>query len=326
MDPFAEAAALDPFAEALSSPQSLLGSPGPQGAPPTAPPLAVAAPTPVARPARAVGVEAPPVEARGTTAAIPNPVRSAPVKKRFHVSAKLSVAAVEQTAGMSMVATVFLKPADVESSCNVGKRKREEVMPTPVPLWPQYTIAGVAGRFIVVSSYEQWVVSMMHCVKVRNGGARGEHGVNWRSGASFRDLNKAVSVSLRAMLRKSLEEVKAAKTHMFDDDDDADSEPKIIDKRTNHTFSGFELKNVLLVNVVVADRPLTILNNGRLFIVALDAASISFIQEDLPRIIKNLTVTRRLVCVRLPGAGRGPWWGLPLPLNKQRYKTNKCER
>jgi len=234
LDPFA--AALDELADLeIPAAPSLSSSPGAQSAAPIDDAVlglqgaSPAAPRACAGLAASIGA----ATATGGAAVKCNRNAGGTGGKRFHVGSKLELAPLEETDGIPKVATAFISLAGRADGTG-SKRKRDDTV-VPITLWPQYTIQGEKGRFVVLSAYEKWVGAMLHSTKVRGGGV----GRDAQSASSFRDLCKGFNASLRAMLRTALLEFNAQTAALIMDDDedkDDDVKPTACQKNTHNTF------------------------------------------------------------------------------------------
>ena len=283
------------------APRSAIGN-EPQGAPPATPPRPAPTPgevqTPAASPAPATGGTAENLPAGGLRLARmkPRPAgkgEQARKSRRLHPSTKLQPVEPEAGRAITTVATAFIPvvPGDSAKGNSTGKGKRAHATEAtaPVPLWPQYTIEGQPGRFLVLAASEKWVADTMWATRKHPKG----RGTGVECAGTFRSWVQNVTDILGQMLRTAMAEVKATgATGFIDDEEDADSPPE---HHHNGPISGFSIRRVLLVNATIAGCTLTLVNSARIFIISLNEDSFAFIQEKLPAILVSAYGERRTV-------------------------------
>jgi hypothetical protein len=153
--------------------------------------------------------------------------------------------------------TAAPEPADGVVCVYVGMKKKRK----PVPMWPQYTVewngSDFAGRFIVVSSGEIWLVSLVKTVT--------RHG----SGAQSRKVAKASMERVRREWEVYLQQARKPK--------EQDEDKRTVFRRKSNLCGE--------VLVEIGGHNVYCLNDARKMVMRADSATMKFIEEWMVPII-----------------------------------------
>ena len=191
------------------------------------------------------------------------------------VSKLCNVSLGEDPATWSVAAVFFTDLSGAREEDGRSKRPRLADL-QPVTIWPQYTIAGLDGIFVVASVAEPWLAAMLRTLRQRH-----EHGS--AADATTRILSRNLSASLRVLVRKGLASIDGHAP--VDEPDDIAYNVK---KRAR-TFSGLAIEDCFLFDVTLAEHPITMVNYGRQLIFRLDDNGMRFINTALVTLIKKLS-------------------------------------
>ena len=158
---------------------------------------------------------------------------------------------------------------------------RHPVEYTPITVWPQYTVEGIEGTFVVCSPSEMWMDASLHALRPKT--------TTSNSAKAMRSLVKGLQTAMRTVLRSGLQQHRKGGEHADDAESSDDGAAQTRPKPRN--FSGFKLDQVFLIKINVAGAPLTIVNYGRHLIARVDDDAMHFIRSCIPDIIRKLSVS-----------------------------------
>ena len=161
------------------------------------------------------------------------------------------------------------------------KKGSHPVEYTPIPVWPQYTVEGIEGMFVVCSASETWMDSLLRALRPKT--------TTPISAKAMRSLVKCLQTAMRTVLRSGLQQHRKGGEHADDAESSDDGAEQKRPKPRN--FSGFKLDQVFLIKINVAGAPLTIVNYGRHLIARVDDDAMHFIRSCIPDIIRKLSVS-----------------------------------
>jgi hypothetical protein len=153
---------------------------------------------------------------------------------------------------------------------------------TPITVWPQYTVEGIEGTFVVCSPSEMWMDVLLHTLRPKT--------TTSISAKAMRSLVRGLQTAMRTVLRSGLQQHRKDGQHADDAEssDDGMGAKKRVKPRN---FSGFKLDKVFLIKINVAGAPLTIVNYGMHLIVQVDDDAMHFMRSCIPDIIRKLSVS-----------------------------------
>ena len=152
---------------------------------------------------------------------------------------------------------------------------------TPITLWPQYTVEGIEGTFVVCSPSELWMEALLHALRPKT--------TTSNSAKAMRSLVKGLQTAMRTLVRIGLQQHRKG----GNPDDDGDSSDEGVEPKRPNTrnFSGFKLDQVFLIKINVAGAPLTVVNYGKDLIAHVDDDAMHFLRSCIPDIIRKLSVS-----------------------------------
>lgn len=184
----------------------------------------------------------------------------------------------------------------------VAKKRSQVTEASPVVIWPQYSLQGFSGCWVIVNARsEEWLQKMLQVLKLPIDKNKKITKADKSQGADLmRDLTKNCVLAVKVMLRKALEsKQKPMKATNEGDEEDAtalvsslrDSDDE--DATTSNKLrlvSGWHFEQFPVFKVHCGGMPVTILNDGRQMILQLDDDGVRFIQHGMKELIEKLTM------------------------------------
>ena len=197
--------------------------------------------------------------------------KTQPFKKRTRCAgATQKLSAVKQESDVEFMQTIFLKP-----SAKKGARPAK-VNKVPVTMWPQYSIDGIDHhRFVLVSASELWFEKMLKILRCRT------------DDQTLRRVTTNVMFQIKRLLRSIL-----GKSLNCDDTEDVNDDEIHVEKKHKAavTWSGFSLKDVLLLQKSWGMTKPTLVNTGEVMILLLDEEGTKFIREVIVEMIEQVAL------------------------------------
>ena len=198
-------------------------------------------------------------------------------KARAAITSKLKPVQPDEKPELNTYLTIFVSPSTDRGSAPARKRARlSSANLVPVSIWPQYTISGVSGQFVLVTPSETWLSRMLQTMRCRNAS---KNAVN-----TTRTLVRNLWEALRVMLRKARANAPSLDDSDTLDDSSDDDGLAQKPKRVLPVISGLQC-----VALTTAGLPFTVLNSGKVFILQLDADGMRFINTVLVDTIRLLS-------------------------------------
>ena len=143
-----------------------------------------------------------------------------------------------------------------------------------VPLWDQYTVVArnlsIAGKWIVVSNYEQWVMQLIDAVTPK----------------CVRAIAKRLSDKIKVEFQACLAKARRA-TSLADPFD-----PKSIDDKVKLPSGRFEVEAALVINI--GGHNVTCINHASRMVLKLDAATAQFISDWVVPLVNKMALSQAL--------------------------------
>ena len=158
----------------------------------------------------------------------------------------------------------------------------------PVVLWPQYEYKDQQDgcKYLIVSPGEPWLNQMLLASRAMTAQQQGKSGKS-KAAAATRQLqsnaSKAIAVWLKESLRAAGKECSDTDTQSSVDDDN------VAKKNKGKTLSTFREHNVPTLECKVNGYKLTLSNQGRSMIIALNEHGRKFIAEAIPEMISLIS-------------------------------------
>ena len=188
-------------------------------------------------------------------------------KRTSRHGCKQKLSAMEPKSDVEFMPTVFVQPSAKKKGAKPAK-----VNTVPVTLWPQYSINGVDGTFLVVSASELWFQKMLKTIRCRS------------DDQTLRRLTANVMYQLKILLRTILGNAVESDNKADVCEDDVQEKPK------QRTWSGFRLCDVLLLQKSWGTTKPTLVNTGEVMILLLDEEGTKFICEVIVLMIHQVTL------------------------------------
>jgi hypothetical protein len=213
-------------------------------------------------------------------------------KKNYYTkkgSYKKQITSTMQQVAPILKSTTVMDTIFVRKRTAKGKEARNVNAVVPVVLWPQYEYKNQTDgcKYLMVSPGEAWMNQMLLASRAMTAQQQGKGGKS-KAAAATRQLQSSASKTIAGWLKESL---RAAGKVCSDTDtqssvDDDDVAPK---KNKVNTLSSFREQNVPTLKGEVNGYKLTLSNQGRVMIIALDEHGRKFIAEAIPEMINKIS-------------------------------------